>query len=154
MFISFLHCIVRNKWSNFVGNVNGTLQSSWKFLLIEKCCFINVLLPFKRRCFPLKDSSFTFKFGLLYGDHHVRYEQSKQLERNRGYYMAAQRYEISLRVLKNISRLSAANKWNIQHKKRNFVSPSDHVMLYLLYKHQWTTKPFHSNEPKFRPFLF
>ena len=32
-----------------------------------------------------------------------------------------------------------------QHKKRNFVSPSGHVMFYLLYKHQWTTKPFHFN---------
>ena len=33
---------------------------------------------------------------------------------NRGYCMAAQRYEISLsRVLKNISRVSAANEWNI-----------------------------------------
>ena len=30
------------------------------------------------------------------------------IERNRGYYMAARRYEISLRVLKNISRVSAA----------------------------------------------
>ena len=29
-----------------------------------------------------------------------------------------------------------------QHEKRNFVSPSDHVMFYLLYKHQWNTKPF------------
>ena len=34
-------------------------------------------------------------------------------EINRGYYMAAQRYEISLGVLKNICR----------HEKRNFVSP-------------------------------
>ena len=31
----------------------------------------------------------------------------------RGYYMAAQRYEISLRVLKNISQVSAANGRNI-----------------------------------------
>ena len=31
----------------------------------------------------------------------------------RGYYMAARGYEISLRVLKNMSRVSAANKWNI-----------------------------------------
>ena len=31
----------------------------------------------------------------------------------RGYYMAAQRYEISLRVLKNISQVSAVNGWNI-----------------------------------------
>ena len=60
--------------------------------------------------------------------------------------MAARRYEISLRVLKNISRVSAANEWNIfQHEKRNFVSPSGHVMFYLLYKHQWNAKPFHFN---------
>ena len=32
-----------------------------------------------------------------------------------------------------------------QHEKRNFVSPSGHVMFYLLYKHQWNTKPFHWN---------
>ena len=51
--------------------------------------------------------------------------------------MAARRYEISLRVLKNISRVSAANELNIfQHEKRNFVSQSGHVMFCLLYKHQ------------------
>ena len=38
--------------------------------------------------------------------------------------MAARRYEISLRVLKNI----------FQHEKRNFVSPSSHVIFFLLYK--------------------
>ena len=38
--------------------------------------------------------------------------------------MAARRYEISLRVLKNI----------FQHEKRNFVSLSDHVIFFLLYK--------------------
>ena len=32
-----------------------------------------------------------------------------------------------------------------QHEKRNFVSPSGQVMFYLLYKHQWNTKPFHFN---------
>ena len=52
---------------------------------------------------------------------------------HRGYYMAAQRYEISLRVL----------KFFFQHEKRNFVSPSDHVIFYLLYKHQWNAKPFY-----------
>ena len=50
---------------------------------------------------------------------------------NRGYYMAARRYEISLRVLKNMN-------FFFQHDKRNFVSPSGHVMFYLLYKHKWT----------------
>ena len=39
-------------------------------------------------------------------------------EINRGYYMAAQRYEISFGVLKNICR----------HEKRNFVCPSDDVI--------------------------
>ena len=32
---------------------------------------------------------------------------------NRGYHMAVRRYEISIRVLKNISRVSAAKEWNI-----------------------------------------
>ena len=52
----------------------------------------------------------------------------------RGYYMAARRYQISLWVLKNISRVSAANEWNIfsTRQKRNFVSPSGHVMFYFI----------------------
>ena len=42
--------------------------------------------------------------------------------------MAAWRYKIYLLVLKEyFTRL---------HKKINFVSPSGHVMFYLLYKHQ------------------
>ena len=66
---------------------------------------------------------------------------------HREYYMAARRYEISLQVLRNISQVSAANEWNIffQHEKRNLVSPSDHVIFYLLYKHQWNAKPFYLN---------
>ena len=40
--------------------------------------------------------------------------------------MAGRRYEISLRVLENIS----------EHEKINFVSSSGHAMFYLLYKHQ------------------
>ena len=34
-------------------------------------------------------------------------------------------------------------RYFFQHDKRNFVSPSEHVMFYLLYKHQWNTKPCH-----------
>ena len=33
----------------------------------------------------------------------------------------------------------------LQHEERNFVSPSSHVMSYLLHKQQWNTKPFHFN---------
>ena len=56
--------------------------------------------------------------------------------------MAAWRYQISLRVLKNIWQVSAA-KYIFQHSKRNFVSPSGHIIFYLLYNHQWNTKSFH-----------
>ena len=35
---------------------------------------------------------------------------------NRGYYMATRRYEIVLRVLKNISKVSKVNEWNILNK--------------------------------------
>ena len=59
--------------------------------------------------------------------------------------MAPWRYEISLRVMKNISQVSAAKECNIffQNEKRNFISPSGHVMFYLSWKHQWNTKRFH-----------
>ena len=50
----------------------------------------------------------------------------------RGYFMVVRRYEISLRVLKN----ELTCEISFQHKKRNFVSPSGHVMFYLSYKHQ------------------
>ena len=54
--------------------------------------------------------------------------------------MAARRYEISLRVLKNISRVSAANEWNIfstrKEKEYHFLSMiclSTFSLKYLLY---------------------
>ena len=47
--------------------------------------------------------------------------------------MAARRYEISLRVLKNIL---LVREIFFHHEKRDFVSPSGHVIFYLLYKHQ------------------
>ena len=43
--------------------------------------------------------------------------------------MVIWRYEISPRVLKNISQVNAAKEWNIfQHSKRNFVSLPSHVI--------------------------
>ena len=45
------------------------------------------------------------------------------------HYMAAWRYKISVRVLKNISLVRCAHSQNIfQHSKRNFVSPCSHVI--------------------------
>ena len=40
---------------------------------------------------------------------------------HRGYYVTARRYEISLRVLKNISRVSTANECNIFNTKREIL---------------------------------
>ena len=42
--------------------------------------------------------------------------------------MAARRYEISLRVLKNILRMSVAIKNIFHYSKSNFVSPRGHVI--------------------------
>ena len=63
--------------------------------------------------------------------------------------MATRRYEISLRVASSVEKYFTSERSErvkyFQHEKRNFVSPSGHVMFYLLYKHQWNTKPFHRN---------
>ena len=49
-----------------------------------------------------------------------------------GYYMAMRRYEIYLRVLKIFHSFAALTREIfLQHEKRNFVSPSGHVMFYL-----------------------
>ena len=53
-----------------------------------------------------------------------------------------------LNLVNSIETFCCAHSWNsFQHEKRNFVSPSDHihviVMFYLFHKHQWDTKPFH-----------
>ena len=50
-------------------------------------------------------------------------------------FMAMQRYEISLQVLKII----------FQHDSEIWYLQSGYVMFFLLYKHQWNTKPFHFN---------
>ena len=50
--------------------------------------------------------------------------------------MAAWRYEISSRVEKYFTS---------ERERTSEVCPSVHVMFCLLYKHQWTTKPFHFN---------
>ena len=66
------------------------------------------------------------------------------IEIYRGYHMAARRHEISLRVSKNISRVSAANEWNIfSTREEKFRISKRPCNVYSLYKHQWNTKPFH-----------
>ena len=118
---------------------NFTYCLPWKFFF-ERLPFLFFTLNLHFNCwlvlvsYDVITSTSLFKFPIIFSIH-------------RGYYMAVLRYEIYLRVLKNISRVSAAKEWNIlfQHEKRNYVSPSDHVMFYLLYKHQWNAKPFYLN---------
>ena len=58
--------------------------------------------------------------------------------------MAARRYEVSLREYAEeyfTSEHSARVKY--QHERKNFVSPSSHIMVYLLYNQQWNPKPLH-----------
>lgn len=70
---------------------------------------------------------------LVSGLEQLLYHGNGHVCSNRGYFMAVQAYEICLWVLKNISWVSAASKWNIfQQEKINFVSLNGHVMLYLL----------------------
>ena len=57
-----------------------------------------------------------------------------------GYYMAAWGYES---VKKYFTSKRSERVRYFQHEKRNSVSPSGHAIVYLLYKHQWNTKPFH-----------
>ena len=53
---------------------------------------------------------------------------------NRGYYMVAGRYEISLRI-------RSAHSWNIfQLENIILASPNGHVMFSLLHKHWWKSK--------------
>ena len=55
-------------------------------------------------------------------------------------------YRVHSTVYTNIDRGYCAHPWNIfQHSRGNFVSPSGHVMFYLLLKNQWNTKPFRLN---------
>ena len=64
---------------------------------------------------------------------------------NRGYYMAARRYAISLRVLKNISRVRCAHSWKIFSTRGEKFRISKRPCNVLFIKHQWNTKPFHFN---------
>ena len=84
---------------------NGTPRLGWKFCFYPAMCFYFLLNYFQW--------SLTCLSGLGERAHSdsviVKDTQYLQYIINRGYYMAARRYEISLRVLKNISRVSAAN---------------------------------------------
>ena len=62
--------------------------------------------------------------------------------------MAARRYEISLRVLKNISRVSAANEWNIFNTTRE-ISYLQAAMLCSIYYINTNEIPYHFTETVF-----
>ena len=65
--------------------------------------------------------------------------RDRDMHINRGNYMAREE-------IRNFSSsVERTSEIFFQREKGKFVSPSGHVMLYLLYKHQWNTKPFHFN---------
>ena len=70
------------------------------------CCSFSPSMSFATISFVI-----TLLFWALFG-------LCNRIIRYRGYYMATRRYEISLWVLKNISRVSAANEWNIFNTRR------------------------------------
>ena len=51
-FLLYTECVIRyykrRNEQNCGGNVNGTLRSRWKFLLVAQRCFITILLPFEQ----------------------------------------------------------------------------------------------------------
>ena len=59
----------------------------------------------------------------------------------RGYYMVARRYETSLRVLKNISRMNAANEWNIfsAREEKFHISKRPCNVLFIIYTYYINT---------------
>ena len=55
-------------------------------------------------------------------------------QQKRSYYMAVLSYKFLFKCWKNISVVTATNKWRpLQHEKRNFVPPCCHVVFYLLF---------------------
>ena len=93
---------------------NGTPRLGWKFCFYPAMCFYFLLNYFQW--------SLTCLSGLRERAHSdsviVKDTQYPQYIINRGYYMAARRYEISLRVLKNISLVRCAHSWNIFNTRR------------------------------------
>ena len=67
--------------------------------------FLNSLKVLEKYWIPLSGLEKSSKFNTLSTPHCFLWK--------RGYYMAACRYQIPQRLLKNISRVSAANEWNI-----------------------------------------
>ena len=116
IFQTFLRPVLHDwsrTWINIKVSVktfsNGTPRLGWKFCFYPALCFYFLLNYFQW--------SLTCLSSLRQRGHSdsvlVKYTQYLQYIINRGYYMAARTYEISLRVLKNISRVSSANEWNI-----------------------------------------
>ena len=61
--------------------------------------------------------------------------ENSELGNDGGYYLAARRYKVFLRVLKRYFRSERSIRVKIfQHEERNFITPSDHEMSFLLYK--------------------
>ena len=102
-------------------NTNPYLNKGKVKLYLHLATVSDVLeycLKIKAFCLFLKTSISLLRLKLNPANNNIIRFLSKWLDG--GYYMAARRYEISLRVLKNISRVSAANGWNIFSTQETF----------------------------------
>ena len=103
------------------NNTNPYLNKGKVKLYLHLATVSDVLeycLKIKAFCLFLKTSISLLRLKLNPANNNIIRFLSKWLDG--GYYMAARRYEISLRVLKNISRVSAANGWNIFSTQETF----------------------------------
>ena len=135
LIILLLIMSLRNRVAGRRGQQNALEWQTWHWPIAYIFCHV-LLCTFTIIWYEVNKGAVTVISMLLLThfplNHPCRYQPLHRIYR--GYYMAVQRYQISLWVLKNISRVSAANEWNIfsTRHKRNFVSPSGHVMFYFI----------------------
>ena len=96
-----------HRWRNFIKQQKRLLQ---------ECEFS---MPVLKYCKSIKKINHIFISIRILEQHFCKYLRKRNKKR---YYMAARRYEISLRVLKNYSRVTAANEWNIFFNTRRKIS--------------------------------
>ena len=150
-------CTVKDLW-----NITKILPWAWHFINLG----IPLLVPYTQTSFGALSHSSSLTLwllcwhcqgkGALWGSpiknirvcntlriHLLHFKRLKGIQQVKITYIEDITWPLVLLVLCNISWASAAIDCNIfQHEKRNFVSPSDHVMFYLLYKHQWMPNHF------------
>ena len=126
-----MHCKEEKRLSASASNIKSSLNDQ----------LLNNIHVFQRNVHFLYPYFLFFLVTLIWNKS-IFQDVSKQDGRtiHRKYYTAARRYEISLLVLK---KYFTSERSRVKYMRREiFISPSGHVMFYLLYKHQWNTKQY------------